>query len=110
LPGQRAARAGLALQHLMADACGGRYSVRNEGHLMRTGVIEGCEPFDRELAVVAIEGHEIQSAGDLGFYSMAARCARGEVVAVSLEDGSDAELPCGAEPIVPPAALAFPPL
>lgn len=108
LPPQRRERAAAALGHLMAQACEGRVSYYREWPRLRTAGIEGCEGFDAELRIVAIQGHDVDAEGDRAFDATAERCGAGRSVTLRLEDGGTTAIPCGAPPPVPPPALAFP--
>ena len=100
--------AATALQHLMAAACDGRYSFQHEGLRLRTAPMEGCGPFQRELRVVAIEGHPVRQEGDLALAAARRRCERQQPVSLELESEPPAHVPCPSPPPVEPAPLAFP--
>jgi len=108
VPELRRDRANHALQHLMADSCGGRYSIYTEGPRLRTAAMDECEPFSVELRVLSIEGHGNEPDGDLALDAVTARCSRGEPVTLGLEDGSEARVPCASPPPPLPAPLSFP--
>jgi len=95
------------LKHLMAQACGGHFSFRTEPELLRAFAVDGCEPFSREMGIVAMEGHPLHADGDLAFRDASKRCARGEPVTLQLDDGTAVQIPCAALPPAIPAPLAF---
>ena len=91
----------------MASSCDGRYSVIHEWPRLRTSPIDGCEAFESEIRVLAIEGHELQSDGDLALAATSARCEAGRPVRLRLEKG-EREIACDRAPQPFPPALGFP--
>jgi hypothetical protein len=59
----RREQAAAALEHLMGQTCDGRFSSYRDWPRLRTAEIEDCEPFGREMRIVTIQGHEIDSDG-----------------------------------------------
>lgn len=106
-PELRAERARGALQHLMAQACGGRYSFHSEPGRLRTVALAGCEPFRSELLVTAIEGHAVGSEGDRAFEAAADRCRQGEPVRLGLAGGRSVGVACETPPPPLPTPLVF---
>ncbi len=105
---ERRERAAAALEHLMELACGGRVSFYREWPMLRTAAIDGCEPFEREMRILTIQGYDVASDGDRALQSMAERCRSGLPVTLRLEDRGRAAIPCNAAPAPPPPPLAFP--
>jgi hypothetical protein len=101
-------RAARALKHLMTTNCKGRYSYNTGGPQIRAFPIEGCDPFDREIVIVSIAGHDVVADGDRAFEAVAARCATGQDVQLGLESRPALIVACGAELAPLPEPLGFP--
>ncbi len=107
LPEQRPEWAAALLQHLMSTNCGGRFSFNREGPWLHSSALVGCDPFSRELLIVAIEEHG-PGDGDLAFHAGAQRCSEGLPVTLGLQDGTQVPVPCKVAPPPQPAPLAIP--
>lgn len=75
----------LAIGHLMEQACG-RMNFW-WGTPVRTGAVDGCEPFARELLVFEVQGHRIADDSAALYDAVAAACADRGGVALQAEDG-----------------------
>jgi hypothetical protein len=96
------------LRHLMAESCAGRIGFYAEWPHLRTEAIGGCEPFARELRIVAIEDHDVVTDGDRALRATIERCRAGKAVALGLVGGGAVVVPCPTPPVPAPAPLAFP--
>lgn len=88
-------RRGHALRHLLRESCTGPHGFFTFDDHVRLDSGDRCGVLSGDLAVVAIEGHDVSKAIDRAYRGLEARCRRAQPVRVRTKDGRTIAAPCG---------------